>query len=287
MPSDLLESDPLRAFATFAESCNFTTAARALHISQPALHVKIQKLSAAIGERLYERSGRELFLTPEGAALALFATAQHAGVQDFIAELKGTEKRPITLACGRGAFQYVIHEGIARAIKKHLTLSFIMGNTPELIEMVLDGSADVAVGVFDHCPSRLSRTALGSYGQNLIVKQSDPLSRLSKLTIRDLNGMALALPPGRWPQRIEFERRCGETGTSFDVAVEVPGWDLLLQMAKLGVAPALVNSCVSPLPGLVAIPIDGLPAVTYSALTRSSAHPRVADFVQLLTEHVR
>ena len=39
---DVLESDALRSFGVFAEHRNFTTAAAALSISQPSLHVKMR-----------------------------------------------------------------------------------------------------------------------------------------------------------------------------------------------------------------------------------------------------
>ena len=63
---DLLESDALRSFGVFAQHGNFTAAAAALGISQPALHVKVRKLAAGLGTELYERDGRSLVLTPAG-----------------------------------------------------------------------------------------------------------------------------------------------------------------------------------------------------------------------------
>jgi DNA-binding transcriptional LysR family regulator len=46
---DLLESDALRSFGVFAQHRNFTAAAAALGISQPALHVKVRKLARRPG----------------------------------------------------------------------------------------------------------------------------------------------------------------------------------------------------------------------------------------------
>ncbi|MFZ5890453.1 MAG: LysR family transcriptional regulator [Myxococcota bacterium] len=60
------------AFTEFAEHLNFTRAAKQLHISQPALHVQIRKLSEEVGRPLYRRTGRSLSLTPEGKRLAVF-----------------------------------------------------------------------------------------------------------------------------------------------------------------------------------------------------------------------
>lgn len=48
----------LHAFVVFAEHRNFTRAARR-PISQPALHVKINKLGAVLGVELYQRATGE------------------------------------------------------------------------------------------------------------------------------------------------------------------------------------------------------------------------------------
>src|SRR5258706_1895447 len=81
---DLLEPDALRSFAAFAEHRNFTSAAAALNISQPALHVKIKKLAEALGTDLYERKGRSLVLTASGERLAAFALDARLRVDDFL-----------------------------------------------------------------------------------------------------------------------------------------------------------------------------------------------------------
>ena len=62
----------LRSFVVFAARANFTHAARELHLSQPALHVQIRKLTEAVGRPLYVRSGRGLRLTRDGERLAAF-----------------------------------------------------------------------------------------------------------------------------------------------------------------------------------------------------------------------
>lgn len=66
--SEALQGDALRAFAVFARHRNFTSAAAELLISQPSLHVKINKLARTLGVPLYRRQGRGLVLTPRVGA---------------------------------------------------------------------------------------------------------------------------------------------------------------------------------------------------------------------------
>src|SRR5262245_4080502 len=104
---DALESDALRAFAVFAEYRNFTAAAAQLRLSQPSLHVKIRKLSAALGVELYQRDGRQLVLTAAGERLASFARDSQGRVAEFLTELHDNPA-PIRMAAGRGALRWVI-----------------------------------------------------------------------------------------------------------------------------------------------------------------------------------
>jgi len=59
----------LRQFVTLAEECHFGRAAARLAMTQPPLTQAIQRLEAALGARLFERSQRRVALSPAGAAL--------------------------------------------------------------------------------------------------------------------------------------------------------------------------------------------------------------------------
>lgn len=279
---DGLQPDALRAFIAFADTRNFTTAAQLLHISQPALHVKIQKLAHSLGEDLYERVGRDLILTPAGTALAAFARAQRLEAEDFLRELKGLGNRPLVLACGRGAFMNVIDRGISTALKQKMKLQFIIDNTPEMIDMVERGTADVAVGVFTSNTKHLSLTPLASFGQHVVVSKRHPWAQRKSLSVTHLRDESLAVAPLSWPQRQSFNRIMHERGIAWNVAVEAPGWELLVQLAALGVAPAIVNAFATIPSNLASVPLRELPAVEYSILTRREQRPGVVDLVNVL-----
>jgi len=59
----------LRQFAVLAEECHFGRAAARLAMTQPPLTQAIQRLEAALGARLFERSQRRVALSPAGAVL--------------------------------------------------------------------------------------------------------------------------------------------------------------------------------------------------------------------------
>ena len=100
----MVNSEWLRAFVAFAEAMNFTHAAERLHISQPALHVQIRKLSESLGVALYARRGRSLELTAAGKKLLAFGREQQEQAATLIADLKlETLDDTVVLAAGEGA----------------------------------------------------------------------------------------------------------------------------------------------------------------------------------------
>jgi DNA-binding transcriptional LysR family regulator len=70
-----MEIRQLKYFLAVAERMHFTSAAAALHVSQPALSQQIRMLEEEIGVKLLERTNRRVQLTPAGAAFRIRAQA--------------------------------------------------------------------------------------------------------------------------------------------------------------------------------------------------------------------
>src|SRR5262245_4202464 len=69
----MLDPDLLRAFVAIADHGSFTRGAAALHRTQSAISMQMQRLEAAIGAPLLDRSRRGLRLTPAGEVLLGYA----------------------------------------------------------------------------------------------------------------------------------------------------------------------------------------------------------------------
>ena len=81
----------LRYFCQLAELGNFTRAAQAVGIAQPALTVAIQKLEQEVGLKLINRADKNALLTAEGEVLyqlAIQLLSQAKQVELELEELK-------------------------------------------------------------------------------------------------------------------------------------------------------------------------------------------------------
>ena len=127
--------DALSSFAVFADHLNFTRAAEELHISQPALHVKVGKLAAAVGAQLYAREGRQLELSPAGRAVADFARRSRAELAEFLAGL-GAPEESVVLAAGEGAHRYVLGPAVRLLSSRGVRLRLLSTDRIETVAAV-------------------------------------------------------------------------------------------------------------------------------------------------------
>jgi DNA-binding transcriptional LysR family regulator len=272
----------LHAFTVFAEHRNFTRAAEELHISQPALHVKIKKLGAVLGIELYQRDGRELHLTAAGRKVAAFAVEFDESLRGFINTLhEPDEAAPVVLAAGDGAHLYVLANGIRRLLERGTNVRLLTTNTDETVDAVRYGRADLGVAVIVGRPMGVAVRDLSSYEQVLVLPAGHPLARKRRVALSDLEAASLVLPPPSRPHRAALDRALRRAGVDYSVGVEAEGWPQMMRFVSLGVGLAIVNGCVTAPDGLVARPVIDLPSITYSVIQRKEA---MSDDVRAVLE---
>jgi DNA-binding transcriptional LysR family regulator len=257
--------DALQSFAVFAESMNFSTAALVLHISQPALHVKIRKLSEQLALPLYQRVGRKLELTVHGEAVARYGREVHDRTEGFLNILhNGADKQPVVMAAGDGAYLYLLGSAMQRFLAKaRVPASLHTRDRDGAIDMVRSGRAHLAVAPLETIPSDMEAAALTTVGQVLVVPRKHPLARRRTVRLKDLADSRIVVPPAGRPHREMLARMLQSAGVDWEVAVEASGWELILQFVSLGVGVAVVNACCNIPRSLVAIPLVELPAIRF------------------------
>ncbi|MBL0421587.1 LysR family transcriptional regulator [Ramlibacter sp. AW1] len=90
-----LSDRDLEAFLALADTHHFTRAAERCHLSQSAFSQKIARIEAAAGVRLFERSTRQVALTPEGEAFAEEVRRIRSDLQHALAHLRDMATRRI------------------------------------------------------------------------------------------------------------------------------------------------------------------------------------------------
>ncbi len=267
--------DALFSFLVFAEHLNLTHAARALHLSQPALHAQLRRLSDEVGAPLYERRGRSLVLTDAGELLAAHGREVRARGEEVKAQLRGERAdHAVVLAAGQGACRYLLGPALRRFPKERWPLRVLTSSAAGAVQALRRAQADVAVAALGTLPRDLDTRRLWQVGQQVIVPKGHRLATRARLRLKDLSGEPLVVAPAGSAHREMLESQMANANTKLDARVEAQGWDLMLQCCRYGLGLAVVNDfCPAPR-GFVGIPLRGMPQVSYYALTRPGlAHP--------------
>jgi LysR family transcriptional regulator, low CO2-responsive transcriptional regulator len=281
-----LNFDAIDAFVVFSETCNFTHASEELHISQPSLHVKIKKLSEALGVPLYTKQGRKLVLTNFGIELARFGREARTHASDFVEQLiQGKKSQPVVLAAGAGSYLYILGDAIRSYKKKtEIPLRLLTANREQTLELVLTGQAQLGVTAFDSVPDNLQAKLLTTVPTVLVVPKHHVLAKRKSISISQLNGSELIVPSPDRPHREAISRMLDIHGVSWKVALEATGWELTIQFVKLGLGIAIVNGCCKVPKELRAIPVKEFPPTRYYLVTRQKI--AVGSAQQLLYDQI-
>jgi DNA-binding transcriptional LysR family regulator len=263
-----MDLDGLGAFVAFSDCLNFTHAAERLAISQPALHVKIKKLASELQVPLYSKRGRRLYLTPQGEELARFGRETLATTDAFIQSLRGASpETPVTLIAGSGAYLYLLGEAI-RTFREQVAcpLRLMTGDRAQTLETLRTGKAQLGVTVLRNAPEDLVGELLCSVTAKVVVRAEHPLARRRSLSLLNLEGQALIVPPAQTPFRETLETYLKQAGVHWRLALEASGWPLMMQFVRLGLGITVVNGCCDVPSSCRAIPLKGFPGVDYYLL---------------------
>jgi len=277
--------DALLAFAEFAEDGNFSRAAVRLHISQPALHTKISKLSRSVERPLYLRRGRSIEITEAGRKVQRFARELASSTVAFQNELLERDTaQTVVLAAGEGSYLYLLGQGIRThlADRKH-SLQLLTADGTAAVEAVLSGRAHLGVASMDTIPKGLAAEPLTRVGQVLAFPKQHKLSARRNIRLKDLEGTELIVPPAGRPHRMMLSQILQSAQVEWKVAVEASGWEVMLHLVQLGMGLAVVNACCRIPPGVVTRSLPELPALQYFLLGRPGG---LSPAAQALRQHL-
>ena len=207
-----MDTEQIRDFLTVARYKNFSKAAEALYIGQPALSRRISALERQLGVQLFLRSNKAVELTPAGVILQ--KEAQH-----IVEQLEQLEEK--MQAAGQGAHGSIqvitmghLSDRISQAIKD--TIAAMPDCDVELDVLIPheqnDGrhplNSDVAFLVMDiHSPEKTSQrhmVPLEDIPFSFLLPAAHPLARLEEIRPENLLGENLLfLKIGRVPNQVQ------------------------------------------------------------------------------------
>ena len=127
----------LEYFVTVSELKNFTTAAKRLHISQPAISKSVHKLEEELGFHLLDRTQKRVSLTDEGNVFLTLA-------QDILSRLLDAKNTMLEYKnLTRGTFRIAVPPLLGAYVFPHLFVAF-KNKYPSLEMLVIEDGSSIA-----------------------------------------------------------------------------------------------------------------------------------------------
>ena len=186
-----MELRQLEYFQMASRLKNITRAAQRLRVSQPNITVAIKKLEAELGVQLFDRSQKQLSLTPEGKVFLRRIEIALRNIQDAILEVndykqlqKGTIKIGIPPMMGAYLFPKVF-SGF-RQIHPHLDILLYEEGSLSIREKLESDALDFGSIIVPESTPNLNVLKMSRNQLMVCVSQKSPLARKTKITARDI-----------------------------------------------------------------------------------------------------
>ena len=284
-----------------AEKRNFTRAAQALSLTQPAVSHHISQLEQELGVRLFVRGNGDLMLTPEGETVLRYVRRMKALEKKMAEELQEAGRRLTRLRIGitHTAESSIVAEVLARYTNENpgISITIVTDNINNLYDMLENFELDLAVVEGRSTRPELSALMLDTDYLVCVLANTHPLSHSSMITLDEIRQEKLILRLPNSETRVRFESALaaiGESIADFQVILEVDNVATIKDLIRknLGISILARSACMDELRKgkLTALPIENLSMTRETNLVyhRDFAHKEtLLDILALYKKQLR
>lgn len=235
-----MELTPLKYFIKLSETLSFTEAAKELFITQSTLSLSIKQLEEELGVQLFDRIGKRIYLTDEGAA---FLTNVRKAVEEVdygVQHLKEMQQQ------FRGRLKigviYSLFPLLNICVRKfvhafpYAELSIVYSHSVmELSEMVDANRLDFAMSYTpENVSSRMEVTEYAKFPLCIIAHEGHPVAIRKHFSLSDLPDFPLIFASKDLYTRQIVDRMLARCKVKVKPQVEVNSTPLLLEMLRSG-----------------------------------------------------
>lgn len=284
----------LRAFVTVGELQSFAAAARALHLSQPALSRRISHLEHLLDVRLFDRTTRSVALTPLGqrflAQVRNVITDLDRSVVD-LHDVAHLEAGDVTIGCVFSAVHHFLPAVIRtyRERHPHVLVRIIEEGADEVLQSVKSGEADFALNYTGMQDPEVSFTPLLREPFVLACPVGHPLARRRSVRWAEIGDHPYALVSHASRNRVLIDQALAELAPLPRPVCEFRHISTLIGFVENGLGVAIVPQLTLPRPpaSVVGVRLEH-PAIHRTiGLTQRTGRtlsPAAAAFAQLITQ---
>src|SRR3954465_5774739 len=148
-----MELYALQVFATVVGERSFSRAAEKLLRTQPAVSLALQRLELGLGEKLIDRSAKDLVLTDAGQTVLDYARRfenLRQEMENALAELRDNSAGRLTIGANESSTLYLLsHIERYRQLYPKIKVQVRRGQSSKIPAELLDGNLELGGGSYD------------------------------------------------------------------------------------------------------------------------------------------
>ena len=284
----------LRGFCYAAASGSVSKAAERMCLSQPSVSQQIRGLEDELKVTLFTRRNSKIQLTHEGELLFDMARPLVEALENLDEEFRQrrfeVDEGHIEIAAGLSTILYFLPRYVEEFHRAHPRIEVRLQQVTGLegLERLRTGSVDFAVGPLMQTPADIDFHPIVSYDPVVITCLDHPLVHCKKLTLQEISRYPLILPPRNLSTSPMVDATFKKHGLSYQVAMEVGGWEAIKKYVELGLGISIIISIgITGVEKIEVIPAsEFFPRRAYGLVIRKGRilTPQAKRFVSLLLQ---
>src|SRR5260370_27712985 len=185
-----MELHSLQVFLTIATEKSFSRAAGKLLRTQPAISLSLQRLEQELGEKLIDRSGKDLILTDAGRTVLEYARrfqSLHQELDNSMAELRDNSSGRLTIGANESTTLYLLrHIERYRELYPKVKVQIRRSFSSKIPNELLDGNLELGVISYDPSDERLKSKVIYTDALDFVVSPKHRLAHPTPIAIPQL-----------------------------------------------------------------------------------------------------
>lgn len=209
-----MELHAIRVFLTVATEKSFSRAAEKLLRTQPAISLAVQRLESELGEKLIDRSGKELLLTDAGKIVFEYARrfeTLEGDMGNALTEMRDNSAGQLVIGANESTTLYLIQQIIQyRELYPKVKVKVRRSLSSKIPAQLIDGELELGVISYDPNDDRLEASVIYTDHLAFVISPEHRFAQRKEVSITEL-GMEIfiahnVLSPYRELVLREFQR---------------------------------------------------------------------------------
>lgn len=234
---------------TVRQGLNLTEAANRLFTSQPGVSKQIRELEDELGVEIFVRRGKRLVsLTEPGKAVVQIierVLLEAENLKQVGREFKDEQVGTLTVATTHTQARYALPKVVAEFKKRYPRVKLVLaqGSPPQLAEMVLAGTADIAIATeaLDHYPQLLALPGY-SWHHTIVVPLKHPLLKVERVSLEELARHPIITYDTAFTGRSHIDEAFTSHGLTLDLVLTAIDADVIKTYVEMGLGVGIVAS---------------------------------------------